>query len=174
VRRVSAVLAMACVCLGAPLHSQSAEITSVRAVLSWRVLTLTGTRTTLEHLRGRVIVVNSWATWCEPCVAELASFSALRAAVPDTLLAFALVAPQRAAPVQAFVRRRALRLPVFLEASPPPTSFNFEAVPTTWIIDRDGCIVMRHRGAAAWNTEAVRSRISALLAAPRRDAPGCG
>ena len=136
------------------------------ADLSWRVFTLSGARQTLEPLRGRVVVINSWATWCEPCVAELASMMALRQAVPDSGLAFALVAPQRREPVAAFIRRRGLTLPVFLEASPMPASFGFEAVPTTWIVDRRGRIAYRHRGAMDWNTPAMRARLTALLAEP--------
>ena len=166
----AAVVALALACVTPMVRAQSPHAVPTRADLTWRLLTLDGRRTTLESLRGRVMVVNSWATWCEPCVAELASMAALREAVPDTALTFALVAPQRAAPVREFIRRRGLRLPVFLEAAPPPPGFAFEAVPTTWIIDRDGCIVMRHRGAADWNTEAVRQQLRALLAAP--PAPG--
>ncbi|MCC7053947.1 MAG: TlpA family protein disulfide reductase [Gemmatimonadaceae bacterium] len=147
------------------LRAQAVPAESGSGALSWQLLTPDGRPASLAGLRGRVIVVNSWATWCEPCVAELASFRALRRAIPDSGLAFAMIAPQRAAPVQAFVRRRAPGLPVYLEAAPPPAVYGFEMVPTTWIIDRSGRIVERHRGAADWNTAPVRARLRALLAA---------
>ena len=134
-----------------------------RADLSWVMQTLAGEQQTLERFRGRVLIINSWATWCEPCVAELTSLAALRAAVPDSALVFALVAPQAPAPVAAFVRRRRLRLPVYLEASPAPAVYRFEAIPTTWIIDRAGRIVLRQRGAIRWDTPAMRERILGLL-----------
>ena len=110
-----------------------------------------------------MLIINSFATWCEPCVAELKSLEALREAVPDSALVFALVAPQTATPVAAFVRRRGLGLPVYLEASPAPAVYRFEAVPTTWIIDREGRIVLRQRGAIRWDTPAMRQRVRALL-----------
>jgi thiol-disulfide isomerase/thioredoxin len=156
-----------------PLTAQSlmrakARVSEVRtdSSFAWTVFTLQGERRSLESLRGRVIVVNSWATWCEPCVAELRTLQNLRDSIPDAELAFALIAPQRREPVAQFVRRRGLKLPVYLEAAPPPASFRFEAVPTTWILDRSGKIVLLHRGAKRWDTAAVIAQIRGLLAAP--------
>jgi thiol-disulfide isomerase/thioredoxin len=151
-----------------PSHSSD---TLAYADLSWSMMSLAGERITLEAFRGRVIIVNSWATWCEPCVAELRSMTALRAAVPDSALVFVLVAPQQRPAVQSFVRRRGLRLPVYLETSRAPAVYHFEAVPTTWIIDRAGRIVERHRGATDWNTPAVRARLLALLGTPASGRP---
>lgn len=141
--------------------------TLAHADLSWSMISLLGERITLEAFRGKVIIVNSWATWCEPCVAELRSMSALRAAVPDSALVFVLVAPQQRAPVQSFVRRRGLRLPVYLETTPAPAVYRFEAVPTTWVIERGGRIVMRHRGAMRWDTPAIQQFVQALLVGHR-------
>lgn len=168
-------VALAVVCAGASLTAQVPARTpdgAPRADLSWRVETLDGATRTLDAFRGRVIVVNTWATWCEPCVAELQSFAALRAAIPDTMLVFAMVAAQRREPVRAFVRRRALTLPVYLEVSPMPASYGFDAVPTTWLIDRDGRVAFRHRGAMRWDTDAVRALVTTLLAEPPADVRG--
>lgn len=149
------------------LHAQPARLAGhIPADFSWTLLSLSGERTTLDAFRGRVLVINSWATWCEPCVAELRTFQALRAAIPDSALQFVLVASQRREPVAQFVRRRRLQLPVFLEASAAPTVYAFEAVPTTWIIDRSGRIVFRHRGAMRWDTPAVQAFVRELLDSP--------
>ncbi len=135
-----------------------------RADFSWSMFSLSGVPVSLDAFRGRVVIVNSWATWCEPCVAELGSFAQLRNAVSDTGLVFVMVAPQRKEPVQAFVRRRRLTLPVFLERTPAPAVYRFEAVPTTWIIDRDGYIALRRRGAMRWDTPAMEAFVRTLLA----------
>ncbi len=147
-------------------NAQSASTDSdtlVRADLSWAMMSLAGERITLEAFRGKVIIVNSWATWCEPCVAELRSLTALRAAVPDSALVFVLVAPQQRPAVHSFVRRRGLRLPVYLEMAPAPPGYRFEAVPTTWIIDRDGHIALRRRGAMRWDTPTMQNFARRLL-----------
>jgi thiol-disulfide isomerase/thioredoxin len=140
-----------------------------QADLAWPLLTLRGARTTLEAFRGRVIVINSWATWCEPCIAEMRSLHALRDSVPDPNVVFALIAPERRESVQRTVSRRALTLPVFLEAAPPPAVYRFSAVPTTWIIDRNGRIVLRHRGAARWDTAPMIALLRELAGASIRD-----
>jgi hypothetical protein len=75
--------------------------------------------------------------------------------------------------VRAFVRRRALTLPVYLETSPMPASYGFDAVPTTWIIDRAGRVAFQHRGAMRWDTDAVRALVTTLLAeSPSGDTRG--
>ena len=135
-----------------------------QADYSWPLQTLGGERLTLAAFRGRVIVMNYWATWCEPCVAELRSLAALKRAVSDTGVVFVLVAPQRRESVKQFVSRRALTLPIYLEGAPVPAVFKFEAVPTTWIIDRRGTIVLRHRGAARWDLPATIAFLEALRA----------
>jgi thiol-disulfide isomerase/thioredoxin len=139
-------------------QQDSADSTDYR----WSLFRLTGERTTLAAFRSKVLVINSWATWCEPCVAELKSLAALRAAVPDTTVAFLLIAPQRPEPVLQFVRRRRVTLPVFLEAQAAPAVFGFEAVPTTWIVAPGGRIVLRQRGAVRWDTPAMISRLRQL------------
>jgi thiol-disulfide isomerase/thioredoxin len=164
VRTALALAALTIVC--APLRAQHASPGALqvvgRADYSWPLRTLDNRRATLGDFRGRVLVINSWATWCEPCVAELQSLTALRRAVPDTNVVFLLVAPQRREPVEQFVRRRGLTLPVYLEAAAPPAAFAFEAVPTTWIVDRQGNIVLRHRGAARWDLPATIAFLDAL------------
>lgn len=170
-RAYRALIGVACVAsvAGGAAHAQSApdfRDTLDRADLSWSIMSLSGERRTLESFRGRVIIINSWATWCEPCVAELKSLTALRDAVPDSGLVFALVAAQRQQPVADFVRRRALRLPVYLELGMAPAVYRFEAVPTTWIVDRSGRIAFRRRGAMRWDTPQVRALVTTLLRQP--------
>ena len=166
-RGVALALALVVGC-GVPSKAQVPDSTALlsfgEADFGWPLLTLRGERVTLGAFRGRVIVVNSWATWCEPCVAELRSLTALRNAVPDSGVVFVLVAPQRPAPVRQFVLRRGLSLPVYLEGAAVPSVFRFEAVPTTWIIDRRGAIVLRHRGAARWDLPSTIAFLNVLRA----------
>jgi thiol-disulfide isomerase/thioredoxin len=128
----------------------------------WRLRTLDGRDVSLEDFRGRVVFLNLWATWCPPCVAELASIQALHDSLAGSGVAFLLVSPETRDAVQPFVRRRRLTAPVYLELQPLPAAFDLRALPTTYVVARDGAIVLRHRGAADWDTDAVRRFLRAL------------
>lgn len=133
---------------------------------TWRLRALDGTIVSFSAFRGRPVVLNVWATWCPPCVAELASFSALRDSLrADPVasgVAFVFVAPETARRVARFARRRSLTLPFYVEVDRMPEELGVRAVPTTVVLDRDGRIVLHHRGAADWNTPAMRNLLRSL------------
>lgn len=81
-------------------------------------------------------------------------------------MAFLLVSPESRRAVERFARRRRLRLPVFLEHDPIPALFGLRAIPTTYVVARDGRIALRHRGAAAWDAPRVLATLRALAAEP--------
>lgn len=126
---------------------------------------------TLERLRGRVLFINVWATWCLPCVAELASIAALRDSLRASDVAFLIVSPEEPARVTAFLRRHRYDLPAYVEEHPMPAAYGLEALPTTFIVDRLGRIVLRHRGAADWDAAPVRRFLRHL---DGRSAPHAG
>lgn len=125
-----------------------------RADYDWALETLDGGLVSLDDYRGEVLVINVWATWCAPCVAELQSFAGLRESL-DAQVRFLFVSPEDADHVRRFARRLP-DLPFLVEAERMPESFGLEALPTTWVIDRQGRIVLRHRGAAEWDAPQMR------------------
>ncbi|MEQ9569712.1 MAG: TlpA disulfide reductase family protein, partial [Longimicrobiales bacterium] len=141
-------------------------VDDVRPDPGWTVQTLAGETFTLGEFRGRPVFVNLWATWCPPCVAELASIDRLAAAVGDDV-AFLLVSPEDEAPVRAFLRRRPLAVEPVLERTLAPEALGAEALPHTVILDASGRIVLKHRGAAAWDTPEVEALLRSLV--PPRD-----
>ena len=154
-----------------PAQPRSAAPVSLAAprpvALDWRVRGLDGTLRPLSQWRGRVVVLNMWASWCAPCVGEMESFRALRESlrqegVDSGSVALLLLTPEPAGRVERFVRRRLADMPVFVEHDPMPAEFGVRAVPTTWILDREGRLVLAHRGAADWNAPAVRALLRRL------------
>jgi thiol-disulfide isomerase/thioredoxin len=170
VRASVAVLALWARVAGAQGDSPRAPVAAV-ADTTWRWQRLDGSVVTPATFRGSVVLVNMWATWCEPCVAELRSLGALRSAVADSTLVFALVAPQQRVPVAAFVARRRVTLPVYLEASPAPAMYGLSAVPTTWILDHTGRVVFTHRGARRWDVPEVIALLDSLVRVARETPP---
>ena len=140
--------------------------------VEWRLRTLDGRRVALSDLRGRPVVLNVWATWCRPCVAELASFERLRDSVAADGVAFAFVSPERVGPVRRFLDRHRYTLPVYLEAERMPGAIGAPALPTTVVLDHTGRVVHRHRGAADWSTPQVRRTLRDLARAAAADGAG--
>jgi thiol-disulfide isomerase/thioredoxin len=133
----------------------------------WELSTLDGEILSLRSFRGTPVFVNLWATWCPPCVEEMASIQRLVEQLgPDSPVRFALVTPEEAAPVQAFLDRNGLALPVYLEGTLVPESMDVEALPTTVILDGDGRVVLHYRGAAAWDRPEMVEYLRTLSGTP--------
>lgn len=164
--------------LAQPPSAAPASFAAPRPVaLDWRVRGLDGALRPLSQWRGRVVVLNMWASWCAPCVGEMESFRALRESlrregVDSGSVALLLLTPEPAGRVERFVRRRLADMPVFVEHDPMPADFGVRAVPTTWILDREGRLVLAHRGATDWNAPAVRALLRRLADEPDARAAG--
>jgi thiol-disulfide isomerase/thioredoxin len=117
---------------------------------------LAGDPVTLEQFRGRVLVVNFWATWCAPCRRELPSLERLQRLIGGDDLAVLAVSIDRsgADKVNPFLERFPLpRLGVYLDPNNKlGRAFGTFGLPTTVLVDRDGLEVGRLVGPAEWDS----------------------
>jgi cytochrome c biogenesis protein CcmG/thiol:disulfide interchange protein DsbE len=109
---------------------------------------LDGGRVDLAALRGRPVVVNFWATWCEPCVRE---FPLLRAAAADhradRLAVVGVLSGDRPAAARAFVRRLDATWPVALDPdTTTAAAWGAVGLPHTWFINPDGTLASHQLG----------------------------
>jgi thiol-disulfide isomerase/thioredoxin len=114
-----------------------------------------GEPTSLAALRGRVLLVNYWATWCSPCVAEMPSLDRLEAALGGETFAVVPISSDRGGLrlVEPFYAKAELkRLPIYLDQDMKFTrGSGVRALPTTLLIDRTGREVGRMEGEATWD-----------------------
>ncbi len=118
---------------------------------NWQLQDRDGQQVNFESFRGQVIVVNLWATWCPPCVAEMPSFQELYKDYGDKVV-FLFVANDKPEKVDRFLLKHSYELPVFFQISRAPEEMNSNSLPTTYVIDSKGNIVASKVGAADWNS----------------------
>lgn len=123
-----------------------------------------GTRS-LGDLKGRVVFLNFWATWCPPCREEAPSMEALYRRLGETGLEFLAVdIREKQKPVEAFVRENDLTFPVVLDESGKVSGiYGIRSVPATFIIDRDGSIIAAVIGGRKWDSPEVIAAFETLL-----------
>jgi peroxiredoxin len=133
----------------------------------FKLQSLSGKQVTLSSLRGKVVFLNVWATWCGPCREEMPSMETLYEHFKDrpdfVILAVSQDRKGRAA-VQPFVERNHLHFDVLLDPdNVVGDAYNVSGVPETFIIDRKGRIVAHHMGAFDWSQTDVRQALNELL-----------
>lgn len=166
-RGIAPVLVVAAACaLSAASGAAHAQV-GAPADYGWSIRPVGGEETSLERFRGEVLFINLWASWCRPCVAELASIERLRESLADVPeVRFLMISPESERGVRRFLRRRSFDLPFYTEAQRMPGAYGLRALPTTFVVDRAGRLVLVHRGAADWDTDRVRNAIRALAGRP--------
>jgi thiol-disulfide isomerase/thioredoxin len=128
--------------------------------------TLDGEVVAFSRFSDKVLVLNFWATWCAPCIAEMPSLARLREKTAGLPVHVACITREDREVVRTFLERRELNTPIYLLRGEAPACFDSRAVPATYIISRGGLIAFRHIGAAAWDAESVVAFVRGLAVAP--------
>lgn len=125
-----------------------------------------GAPLSLSSLSGRVVLVNFWATWCEPCEREMPAMNRLHAALPRADFELVAVAiDEQAEDVRRFQDRYALDFPIVLDLDQSVyRAYQTMGVPESLLIDRQGRIVERYVGPREWDAPEHQARIRALIA----------
>jgi len=128
----------------------------------WNLRHVDGTTMNFSKSKGKVVLVNLWATWCPPCIAEMPSLQKLYYIYGDKV-DFYFVSSETPERLQRFLQKKGYDFPVYIETESPPELLQTRSIPTTYLISKEGKIVMNETGAANWNSEKVHVIIDALL-----------
>ena len=123
---------------------------------------LKGKIVSLADYKGKVVLLDFWATWCGPCAEELPDLKELQSkfgAKDFTIIGVSLDEDKRA--VSAFVKDNAVPYPILLAGENPPEGYPVTAIPTAYLIDREGIIVQKYFGPQPF--EAFAADIKPLL-----------
>lgn len=128
----------------------------------WTLRTLDSVEVQFSDLSGRVVFLNVWATGCVTCVVEMPSIQELRDSLRNEPVAFLIVSDEPLNTLQRFAKRRGLHLPLVQSVSMTPEMFQFQALPTTLILDKTGTVVLAETGGREWNDKNVMKFIRGL------------
>jgi len=135
------------------------------AAPSFRLKDLNGKEVKLEDHRGKIVFLNFWATWCQPCRTEMPSMEKLYTEFRErdfTILAVDL--QEWIKGVRAFKEKFKLNFPILLDSDGRVGSkYGVISIPTTYLIDREGYVIGGALGARDWASKEAFELINQLL-----------
>ena len=131
----------------------------------FRLKTLDGQEIDSSSLRGKVVLLNFWATWCGPCKEEMPALERLRRSFdPNQVALLAVTIDLQRAGIRAFMKQLDLTFPVLLDEDRDVSAmFLVRGLPTTVLIGRDGTLIGRAVGPRAWDSPQSVALVKDLL-----------
>lgn len=143
--------------------NESTEMPSLtKADFNLKLIDSEGNITSLEDLKGKVIFMNFWATWCPPCIAEMPSIKKLHEEMGDEIAFVMLSFDQDFETAKAYDKRKGYNLPIYAPASTMPAVYDSNALPTTYVIDAKGNLALTHKGMADYNDSKFKEFLRSL------------
>ena len=130
---------------------------------SWRLMDLNGKEVNFQSFKGEVTLVNFWATWCPPCIAEMPSLQALYNDYNERIN-IVLISNEAPQTVEEFIAGNEYSFNVHRPLEGYPSSFEVRSIPRTYIISKGGQIIIDKKGSANWNSRKVRDELDRLIA----------
>lgn len=135
---------------------------------SFTLKDLNGNEVRLDDLRGKIVALNFWATWCPPCREEMPSMEKLYRKFKDKdFIMLAIDMREDGRKVKAFKEKFGLSFPIPLDSNGAVGSdYGIRSIPTTYFIDREGYAIGVALGARDWSSPETFGLINQLLGIP--------
>lgn len=132
---------------------------------NFKIKTLTGEVIDFNQYRGKVILINMWATWCGPCRVEMPSIQELYNGVDNDKIKFVMLSMDRdqdLPKIVKYVDKNKFTFPVFQPKGYLPELLQVPNIPTTFIIDKNGNVVSKKIGTTNFNTKKFKKYLEGL------------
>lgn len=121
-----------------------------------------GKTLSLADFEGKVIFLNMWATWCPPCIAEMPNINKLYNEMGSEVAFVMISLDEDFETAKAFNERKGYDLPIYALQSNRPAMYQSTTVPTTYVIDAKGQLVLTHKGMSNYNTSKFKKFLHGL------------
>ena len=126
---------------------------------------LKGNKKSAEDLKGKVVFLNLWATWCGPCKAEMPGIQNLYLKMKDQPIEFVMLSVDKAPAqnkVNSYITNKSYSFPVYLLNGAVPELLQVPSIPTTFIINKEGKVVLKEVGTRNYDTQKMVKTLSEL------------
>lgn len=145
--------------------SFSASAADKQKAADFSLQDLGGSTVTLSALKGKVVLLNFWATWCPSCVSEMPSLNKLYGEMKSRGLEIIAVSTDgSASSVRDFVETHKLRFPIVMDVDRDVIHlYHVFSLPTSFLINKQGIVVQKFYGEYDWMGKETREKIEKLL-----------
>lgn len=128
----------------------------------WQLVDAVGKSVSLQDYKGKIIFINFWATWCPPCIAEMPSMQKLYDAYKNKVV-FLFVTTDAFEKSEKFLIKEKLNLPIYQSITKPPLEMASATIPATYLVDKQGNVVLAKIGTADWNSDSFREKLDGYI-----------
>lgn len=120
--------------------------------------------TTLDSLRGKVVVMNFWATWCPPCIREMPSLNILFLDLKSNkkIVFMAIDVDVDIKGAAKFMAKNKFDLPLYTLHTPLPVELETNSIPMTVILDKNGKVAAKHTGMVDFGNQNIKASLIKL------------
>jgi thiol-disulfide isomerase/thioredoxin len=128
---------------------------------------LDGNKVDFSTYKGKVVFINLWATWCGPCRAEMNGIQKLYDKIDHEKIQFVMLSIDKAehkGKVITYLKDRSFIFPAFMPSGYLSEQLNVPSIPTTFVISKEGKIVLKEVGTTNFNTNKFKKFLEELAA----------
>jgi thiol-disulfide isomerase/thioredoxin len=125
----------------------------------------TGKTMSTADLKGKVVFINFWATWCPPCQAEMPSINALykKFEKDDRFVFIFINEDDDKEKAKNYLEKNQYTLPLYSRSGMVPNEIFSGSLPTTIVLNKEGKMLLKHEGMADYDTDAFMQQLKDLL-----------